>query len=178
MRSALCALSVALATSAALAQSSASYRLTDHALDAGGHTVRGSVLRSTGYRISLDTIADPVGRARLSGPPFRLESGFVAPYRPPGEVQNLRAKSDRVTLSWGHEPSSGSYSLYRDSLSDPGGGACLQRDINDVAASDAQVPAAGTALAYPVAVRDRLREEGTAGYASSGEERSLSAPCP
>jgi len=71
---------------------------------------------------------------------------------------------------WDPEPSIGVYNLYRNA-------ACLQQDLVNPSSSDAATPAAGQAYLYLVTAENRLREEGTRGYQSSGTERT-GVPCP
>ena len=65
-------LATILLSGAALAQQSASFRLTEHTFNAGGHPSNGTVPSSAGYRITLDAIGTAVGTASLSqAVPFR-----------------------------------------------------------------------------------------------------------
>lgn len=172
------AVACALAFSTATAQQSASFKLTEHAMNAGGHPADGVVLGSTSYRIRLDAIGDSVVAAALSSASFHMDAGFVSAYPPPGEVQAVRF-TGKTGLSWDPEKSTGVYNLYRSPVSAlPGDyGACLQGSVASASASDAQSPVVGAAYFYLVTAENRLGEEGTRGYASGGTER-IGTPCP
>jgi hypothetical protein len=98
---------------------------------------------------------------------------------PPGEVRN-QIWTDKTTMAWDHEPSLGTYNLYRDLISTlPGGfGACFQSGIATESATDATLPAVGSGWFYFVTARNNLGQEGTKGFQSGGAERSNPAPCP
>jgi hypothetical protein len=172
---------LALAASApALAQQSASYKLTESAVNAGGRPVNGAGAASASFRVSFDAIGDAVSGATLASASYRVGSGFVAWFPPPGEARGLRF-SDRTTLRWDPEPSVGSYSLYRDfvsALAGGGTGACFVNSVPTEQASDGGSPGAGKGFFYLVTARNRLGEEGTKGHRSSGSERPNPAPCP
>ena len=173
-------LSILASAHAVFAQQSASYKLTENVLNAGGHPEGGTTFVSASHRISLDAIGEGVLGTGLSSASFRVGGGFVSPFSPPGEVQGLRF-SDKQTLEWDAEPSVGAYDLYRDLLSDLSGlgyGDCLQSEIASRSAVDATVPAPGQGFFYLVTAENRLDEEGTKGFASSGAERGNPAPCP
>jgi hypothetical protein len=163
----------------ALAQTSASYKLVESTFNNGGHPANGSSATSASYRIKLAAVGDAVTTTGLSSTSHRMDAGFVSPYPPPGEIRNERWTS-KSTLSWDSEMSVGSYQLYRDLLTTlPGGfGACLQSSLPAEAATDAAIPAVGTAWFYLVTARNRLGEEGTKGFRSSGAERPNVSPCP
>ncbi len=171
---------LSVTTAPALAQSSASYRIESRAFNAGGHPQQGTVLASAGYRITLDAIGDGVvgvGRASAS---FRLEGSFTAVYGPPGEVTGLHLKV-KDTIRWDPEPSAGTYALYRNSLGDLASGdagQCLATNIALPLAPVPDVPAPGDGHFFLVTARNRLDEEGTKGYRSSGAERPNPDPCP
>jgi hypothetical protein len=162
------------------AQSSTNYRLDDHSLNAGGRPVQAVVSSSASYRVSLDSIGQPVFGRRLSGASFGLQGGFASAYLPPGEVTGLRFLANRQTLTWLWEPASTSYDVYSGALpSLPGGfGVCATSQVAGTSWSDVTVPAPGNGLFYLVTGVNRLREEGTKGHASSGAERDNPAPCP
>jgi len=166
--------------SVCLGQESASYKLQESVLNAGGNPSDGAILASTSFRVTLDSVGEPLlGRALSSGS-FRLDGGFVSAYPPPSEVVGLRF-DDRSTLAWLSEPSVGVYNLYRDLLSALGGGGygdCSQRDLPEPGATDAGAPPAGNGWFYLATAKNRLREEGTMGKNSAGTERPNLAPCP
>ncbi len=157
-----------------LAPSSASYRLTESVLNAGGPPAQGA-----SYRLSLHSIGDAVAATGLSSPSYRLDAGFVPLLPPPGEVRGLRwnTKSD---LEWNPEKSVGTYSAYKDTLTTfPGTyGACFATDVTTEGTTDVATPAAGTGWFYLVTAENRLGEEGTKGNRSDGVERGNPAPCP
>jgi len=163
------AICVLLLSPGAFAQQSASYRLTESVLNAGGHPVNGAVLASTSYRIRLDAIGDAVVPAALSSGSYAMDGGFVSRYPPPGEVRNLRFTT-KTALAWDPEKAGGGYDLYRNS-------ACLQANVSAASASDATAPAAGAVFLYLVTAENRLGEEGTRGSQSNGTERT-GVPCP
>jgi hypothetical protein len=162
-----------------LAQTSASYKLTESTLNDGGRPANGSIASSASYRIRLDAVGSAVGMTGLSSASQHMDGGFVADYPPPGEVSNERWTS-KTALSWDPEKSVGAYEVYRDLLSAlPGSfGTCFQSALSSEAATDAANPAVGTAWFYLVTARNRLGEEGTLGFRSSGAERSNTSPCP
>ncbi|MCU0225170.1 MAG: hypothetical protein MUF27_14130 [Acidobacteria bacterium] len=171
---------VAVASSPALAQQSASYKLTESAVNAGGRPVNGAGASSTSYRVSFDAIGDAVAGGSPSSASYRLGSGFVSWFPPPGEAKGLRF-SDRTTLRWDPEPSVGTYNLYRDfvsALAGGGTGTCFVNGVSTEQASDGGSPGAGKGFFYLVTAENRLAEEGTKGKRSSGSERPNPAPCP
>ena len=169
-----------LVASPALSQSSANFKLSEQVLNAGGNPSGGTVLSSPSFRISLDAIGDSVTGAALSSSAWRMDAGFVSGYPPPGEVLGLRFGPGRTTLLWNAERSVGSYNLYKGSLFAflPDYGVCTQSGLTAETATDAAVPPAGAGAFYLVTARNRLAEEGTKGFASSGVERSHGVPCP
>lgn len=170
----------AAGSGAVFAQTSPSYTLTEQALNAGGHPAQGATLASGSYRIRLDALGGPVARAGLSSASYRADAGFVAGYPPPGEVAGLRIAADKKTWSWISERSVGTYDVYRDLLQTlPGSyGTCLLASLATNAWLDASTPPLGKGWFYLVTAKNRLREEGTKGRASSGAERPNAAPCP
>jgi hypothetical protein len=167
------------ARGAAVAQTSASYKLTESTINAGGDPQNGSFAASASYRIELDAIGQGLTAVGLSSASFHLDDGFVDAYSPPREVLNLRW-TDASTLAWNPEPSVGVYELYRDLASTlPGGfGTCFQSAIVSETWTDASVPSPGTGWFYLVTARNRLAEEGTKGFQGSGLERPNPSPCP
>jgi hypothetical protein len=80
-----------------------------------------------------------------------------------------------TTLVWEPEPSAGRYNLYRAALGTLGGlayGACAQQDLTSATTNDATAVPAGSGLFFLVTVENRLREEGSKGFRSSGTERT------
>jgi len=163
-----------------LAQSSASYQLESSALNAGGNPRQGTLLTSAGYRVTLDAIGDSVVGVGLASASFQLAGSFTAAYRPPGEVSGVRFKI-KDTIRWDPEASAGNYALYRNSLTDLASGdtgQCLGTGIVLPLAPVSDVPAPGAGHFFLVTAHNRLDEEGTKGYRSSGAERPNLAPCP
>jgi hypothetical protein len=166
-------------TAPALAQTSASYKLTEAVMNAGGDPGASS-LASAHFHVKLDAIGEAVDATGGSSPSFRSDAGFVSELRPPGEVTGLHW-SAKTALTWSPERSIGRYEVYRDLLSAlPGGafGSCFAGDLSTETASDPASPATGQGWFYLVTARNRLREEGPKGYRSSGVEEANPAPCP
>ena len=164
----------------ALAQQSASHRLTEHTFNAGGHPAAGVVVGSASHRVSLDALGDAFSPGMLGSASNQLGGGFVTVYPPPSEVQQLRF-SDKVTLLWSPEPSVGTYNLYRGaltSLSGLGYGACRTNAIAGATTADPDPAAQGQGFFYLVTAKNLLQEEGIKGRASSGALRPNLAPCP
>ncbi len=175
-KSAVSLLFCAVAASApAAAQQSASYELSEHVFNAGGHPRDGQVASSANYQVSLDSIGDAFMARGLSSAGYSMDVGFVPTYPPPGEVLGLRFPADDSTLAWDAEPSVGNYDLYRDLLSTLSGlgfGQCFQQDIVGTTASDADLPARGNGFFYLVTAENRIGEKGTKGNRSNGVERT------
>jgi hypothetical protein len=174
-------LALALAWSGiAMAQTSASFKQEEHALNAGGHPAGGSALSSASYRVTLDAVAEGAVSAVPASASFHMTGGFSGAFPPPGEVSNLRFAS-RTTLTWSPERSVGDYNVYRDLLSNLSGlgfGGCFRSEAAAATATDLESPAAGKGFFYLVTAENRLDEEGTKGFRSNGSERGNSAPCP
>ncbi len=174
-------LAIALAAigTAAMAQTSASYKLVEFTLNNGGDPANGTSAASASYRITLDAIGDTVVATGLASASHGMDGGFVSAYPPPGEVHGDRWTS-KTTMAWDPEKSVGVYEVYRDLLATlPGSfGACFQSSLTAETATDAATPAAGTAWFYLVTARNELGEEGTKGVRSSGVERPNPSPCP
>ena len=109
------ALAAATTLPTARAQTSASYRLQESVLNAGGHPAQGAVLSSPSFRVKLDALGDGVLGSALASPSFRMDGGFVGAYPPPGEVRGDRFAS-KTLLVWDPEKSVGTYDVYRGSL--------------------------------------------------------------
>jgi hypothetical protein len=179
LRRVLLVLAIVCALPAA-AQESDNYRLTEHTFNAGGHPADGVSLTSASYRVSLDAIGDSVTARWLGGASYQMDGGFVSAYPPPGEVNDLLF-ADAATLVWSPDGSGGHYNLYRALMSTlPGSeyGSCEQPGLAGETAFDADVPPASDCYFYLVTAENRLHEEGTKGWSSSGAERSNPSPCP
>ena len=164
----------------AWAQQSASYRLDEHVVNAGGHPANGVELTSPSYRISLDALGNAVAGGVLAGPSYHVEGGFVPAYPPPGEVPALLF-TGRDDLEWGHERYVGHYNLYRDPLAALPGlgyGVCRDHHLGSAAYNDPDLPGTGDGLFYLVTAVNRLGEEGPKGWDHAGTPRTNPSPCP
>jgi hypothetical protein len=129
----------------ALAQTSASYHLNEHVLNAGGQPAGGTALSSASFRVRLEAIGDPVVGTGMTSASFHGTGGFVGDYPPPGEVQGL-AFTSPTAMVWSPEKSVGHYEVYRDlisALGSGGTGTCFQSSLTTEAATDATSPAVG-----------------------------------
>jgi len=181
LRGTLAAGLAVLGTSAALAQSSPSYRIDEKALNEGGRPAQAVVSASPSYRISLDAIGDPIAARVMTAPSFRLGGGGLATaFPPPGEVGGLMVLGDRQTIVWSPEPASTAYNIYSGLLSTLPGpfGACAIARVAGTSATDLTAPGPGTGLFYLVTGVNGLREEGTKGRTSDGTVRANPSPCP
>jgi len=158
---------------AALAQQSTSYRLEEHVFNGGGHPLGGTVPTSSGFQISLHALGDGITGTNLTGASFRVDGAFVPVYGPPGEVLALRFE-DALTLAWSPERSVGHYNVYRGSVGSflPSYGTCSQQPVFQTTATDGSAPSPGQGFFYLVTAENRLREEGTKGFDSGGNERT------
>jgi hypothetical protein len=166
-----------LAAAPAAAQSSTSYKLTETSFNNAGDPVNGATLGSAHYHIKLDTIGAGTGVMSLTSGSFHLDTGFAGVNRPPGEVTGVRF-TNPTTLQWNAEPSAEWYEVYQ-ATSLPGTfGTCYAGDLTTASLIDASTPPLGSRVYYMVTVRNRLREEGTKGFGSTGTERTNTLPCP
>ncbi len=168
-----------IATVAVPAQESATYKLTDHVFNAGGHPGVASNPVSASYQITMGSIGAGLSARGLSSASYRTDAGFVMAYPPPGEATGLRFIS-KTGLAWDAEPSAGSYNLYRDlhsNLTGLGFGQCQQQNLVTTTTTDADAVPVGDGFFYLVTVENRLREEGTKGFDSLDGER-LGTVCP
>jgi hypothetical protein len=176
----LFASAVLLFATAATAQQSANFRMSEHTFNAGGHPSGDQVMASASFRLTYDAVGAPALGWEMSAPSFRMDASFGSAYPPPGEVADLRFDDDE-TLSWGPDRSVGTYGLYRDLVSGLPGlgyGACLRGDLESSGFRDTETPPHGSGFFYLVTASNRLREEGTKGQDSTGNERANAAPCP
>ena len=86
-----------LLTGAVLAQTSMSFKLSEHVFNAGGRPYGGTVATSASFKISLDAIGEGLLGTALSSASFNIDSGFGSAYPPPLEVSGLLF-TDKVTL--------------------------------------------------------------------------------
>jgi hypothetical protein len=164
---------------AARAQTSASFKLTEFTLNNGGDPVNGSTAASASHHVTLDAIGDGVIAVALASASYHADAGFVDAYPPPGEVVQVRF-TDKQTVVWQPEWTVGSYDVYRDGLSTlPGGstGTCFASVLTAETATDAASPSSGSGYFYLVTAKNRLGEEGTRGFRTSGERPNAPA-CP
>lgn len=163
----------------ALAQTSVSYKLTESTLNHGGDPKDGVSAASASWHIKLDSIGDGMLGVALSSASWHSDAGFVDVYAPPREVASVRWAS-KTSVLWDPEPSVGSYDVYRDLLSTlPGNfGVCFASGLTSESATEPASPSLGAPWFYLVTARNRLGEEGTKGFRSSGAERPNPAPCP
>ena len=89
--------------------------------------------------------------------------------------------ADESTLVWAPNFVAQEYSVYRGTVSElPDYGSCRNgddADLSDLQFSDTDVPGAGEAFLYLVAIRHD-GPEGIVGYATDGTLRQPSTPCP
>lgn len=161
---------VVLAFCLATAQESPSYKLDEGVFSLGGNPLRGAILASASYRMTLDSLGEGAVSVGLGSTSYLMDASFALRYPPPGEVMHLRFP-DRETLNWDPERSIGVYHLYRDDV-------CEQPDLPGVSASVSESPGAGALYSYLVTAENRLAEEGTKGYRSDGSERPNEDTCP
>jgi hypothetical protein len=163
----------------ASAQTSTSYKLSEHVFNAGGHPEQGTVLSSASYKVSLDSLGDGVLGDALGSGSFHLDGGLVAAYPPPGEVLGLHFASP-TQIVWNAEKSVGTYDVYRGATASLPGtfGTCLANGLTLTSFPESAAPALGTAFFYIATAENLLGEEGTKGKQSNGAERPNPAPCP
>jgi len=167
-----------LAALPAAAQESASYRLVDHALNAGGVPAQGEIHVSAQFRLTLEAIAGPVGHLNALSKGYDASGGLIAGLLPPTEVQGL-AFTDGDTLTWNGHAAAGAFRLYREGLDGVAAAfTCLTGDVPGPTADDGDAPSAGQGFAYLVTVTNTLGEEGTPGSTSNGTPRTLAGACP
>lgn len=156
------------------AQSSANYKLEQHALNGGGRPNGGTLATSASFRVTLDSIGDGIAAHGLSGASYAMDVGFLNSHRPASEVQGLRF-DDAISLRWDADPSAGAYNLYRAGLGTVSTltyGGCVQQNLIQTETTDNDPVAPGDGFFYLVTAENRLAEEGTRGYRSNGAERT------
>jgi hypothetical protein len=161
-----------------MAQASANYRLEQGVINAGGNPM--PVLASTNFKMTLDAIGDAVAGTGLSSASYNSECGFTPDYAPPREVLNQRFPSKTI-MTWNPEPSVGAYNVYRGNTAYLGTGSygsCLQAGLPTASYTESSDPSSGQCWFYLVTAENRLNEEGTSGYASSGAQRPITGACP
>jgi hypothetical protein len=162
------------------AQTSASYQLTESAINCGGDPQNGTVLTSASFKVTLDAIGDAIAGGPLASSSYSSDVGLPPSLKPPGEVSSLRF-TDKTTLAWHPEGSVGTYRLYRGLLTDlpTSYGTCqTPGGLTTEQATDATTPSPGQCFVYLVTARNRISEEGTMGSTSSGTPIPNTSPCP
>lgn len=163
-----------------MAQESASFKLKEHVLNAGGHPEAGTVVASASFEVSLDAIGEGAVSPGLGSASFNMGGGFLSAYPPPEEITGL-IFTDKVTLEWDPEKSAGIYNLYRDlrsNLTGLGFGNCEQQELPSTTTMDSDPVPVSDGYFYLVTVENRLDEEGTKGFQTDGTQRNNAAPCP
>jgi hypothetical protein len=163
-----------------LAQESSSYKIKESVFNAGGHPQDGAILTSASYRIKLDSAGEGVVAVGVVSASFHMDGSFMGAYPPPGEVYDLLF-SDKTTMTWDSEKSTGTYNIYRDLMGTLSGGAfgtCFAHDLAAPTNTEPNTPPVNDGWFYLVTAENRLREEGTKGFRSSGTERGNPLPCP
>lgn len=168
----------------ALAQSSPSFNLDEHVLNAGGHPDGGPIPSSISFQATLDSVGEGISALGCASTSFLLDASFSSAYPAPAEVSGVEFTSDTI-LEWDPQRSM-VYNLYRDLVSNLVGlgfGSCLAPSERTLpTATDSETPAVGDGYFYLVTAENRLDEEGTKGFQAMGgipgAERANDAPCP
>ncbi|HXV62500.1 MAG TPA: hypothetical protein VEK15_17505 [Vicinamibacteria bacterium] len=169
----------------ALAASSPSFVLDEHAFNSGGLPDGGPIPSSgVGFRVTLVSIGGGLAHLDLASASFALDSSFSTAYPPPSDVLGVEFTSG-TDLAWDPQRSM-VYNVYRDLISNLiglGFGSCLAPAERALPiAADSSVPAVGDGYFYLVTAENRLDEEGTKGFQAMGgipgAERANAAPCP
>ena len=162
------------------AQSSTSFQIEESAFNAGGHPNGGTMMTSATYRITLDSLGEAIDGATVASASYSMQGGMVTAYAAPGEVDNLLF-TGKDALDWGAHTSADVYHLYRQQsglLPSAYAGACEEPDIPQSATSASGAPPSGAVWFYIVTAENRLGEEGTRGFESTGSERPEAGACP
>jgi len=165
--------------SPAIAQQSTSYHVTDHVINEGGAPRQGAAPASASYNVTPGSLGGGISGLGMHSASFHVDAGFSSAYPAPGEVSGLHF-SDLTTLRWNPQSCAGVYDVYRDLLTQIGGGGygdCWRPNLTQALTSDGARPAAGSGYFYLVTVENRLGQEGAKGTDSAGSTRHGSA-CP
>jgi hypothetical protein len=74
----------------ALAQESTNFKQKEHVFNEGGNPDGGVILTSTNFKVTIDAVGEGLLGTALSSTSFKMDSGFIAPYPPPGrDIQPL-----------------------------------------------------------------------------------------
>ncbi len=179
MKSTFVLILIVLSATWVTAQQSPTYKLEEHAFNSGGEPGGDNQMISKSFKITLASIAEPASAIYLSSAGFRMDVGFDPIFPAPGEVAGL-GFTNKTDMTWSVEHSAGTYNLYRQVLSSFVTGTaldCLQKGYVTPSAQDLDPAPTADGFAYLVTVRNRLREEGTTGQASTGLPRAT-VPCP
>ena len=174
----LCLLGFLVWPALLMAQSSANYKIESGVINSGGNP--SPVLTSASYKVTLDAIGDAAAFMGMSSASYNSDGGFAPDYVPPGEVLNQRFTSKTV-MTWNPAPSVGAYNVYRGLTTDLGTGSygsCQQAGLTATSYTESSDPGSGQCWFYLVTAENRLDEEGTSGYASSGSQRPITGACP
>jgi len=174
------ALFAAIVAGPAVAQSSASFELVEHQLNASGTPHAAIEPSSASFSVSLSSLGEFTLRGMASSAAFDSDVGFTVRYRPPGEIAALTFE-DSTTISWSGERSAGTFNIYRENLQNLSGGnygQCLGGSLVQPTLVEPDLPPLGQGFFYLASVRNRLLEEGTLGTDSLGSERTNATPCP
>ena len=158
-------------------QTSTNYILEENTFNSGGDPLNGTVLNSTNYSITLDAVGDGLVGYGLASVSYNSDCGFDSWYPPPQEVINLKFL-DTTTLVWDADPATGVYNVYRGLISSLSSGyeSCLQGNSQGETYTDSSTYN-GEAYFYLITSENRIDEEGSLGFDSSGTERT-NTPCP
>jgi len=177
----LVALTAAVCGAPARAQSSASHRIEGATLNAGGRPSGGMVAQSPSHRITLDVVGADLPGLDASSASFGLSGGFGGAFAPPSEVEAAAfAEGGTPALTWASMPAAVTYDIYRGATDTLPGtfGSCLAASVATPSYTDLAAPALKGAFFYLVTGENRLGEEGTKGYQSSGSPRTSAPACP
>jgi hypothetical protein len=168
---AMTSLVLLVAATAAMAQSSASYRLEESVFNAGGHPSQGMTMSSASFRISMDSVGEGIVAMNLASASYGMDSGFGPAYRPPGIIEGLHFVATD-TMLWDADPAAGSYNVYRDKLVYIDNyGTCFRQGLVSARAVDTEIPDKEVTFFYLVTAVNRLDEEGGKGSDSDGATR-------
>src|SRR5262245_28542101 len=129
MRRFLIAAALLLVPSCLLAQSSASYKLTESSFNNGGDPVQGVSSASASYHISVDAAGEFASAMEASSPSYHLAAGdgLITANAPPVEVAGLLFTNNQ-TMIWSPQATAAQYEIYRgavNTLISGGTGTCF-----------------------------------------------------
>ncbi len=161
------ALMAFMAAGGSAAQESTSFKIQAAVLNAGGRPLGGASPASPAFLIRPDAIGEGLVAGPLGSASYRLSSGFVHSFPPPGEVQNL-IFTDEVTLEWDPQAMAAHYHLYRSGPMGPFTATlpiadCLPPDVAGTTTTSTQSPALHQAYFYLVNAVSLTNTEGPKG---------------